>query len=122
MRKGLTRGMAGSMTGLFAVMSIASCRGRDSITLILENVDPTPLDSVVVYTTGRKYTVGTVPEGTSTRLRIGANGESHIEIELGAPSRHRLRVGTYFESGYGGRIAVRLTRDSIVAIADSITL
>jgi len=80
------------------------------------------LDSVVVLTTGRKYPVGSLAGGSSTRLRIGAGGESHIEVEHGAGMRHRLRVGTYFESGYGGKIDVRLTADSIVGIADSIMI
>ena len=98
------------------------CRGRDSITLTLENAGPVALDSVVVFTTGRSYLVGRLPGGSSKRVRIGADGESHIEIEHGRSTRHRLRVGTYFESGYGGKIDVRLTIDSILAIADSIRI
>lgn len=110
------------LVGLLTVVSALSCRGRDSITLTLENVGPVSLDSVVVYTTGRAYPVGTLAGGRSRRIRIGANGESHIEIEHGTRSRRRLRVGTYFEAGFGGKINVRLTADSIVAIADSITI
>jgi hypothetical protein len=110
------------IAALLTLLSAASCRGRDSITLTLENVGQVPLDSVVVFTTGRAYSVGSIAGGASTRLRIGANGESHIEIEHGAGSRRRLRVGTYFERGYGGKIDVRLTADSIVAIADSIRI
>jgi hypothetical protein len=66
--------------------------------------------------------VGGLAGGSSTRLRIGADGEAHIEVEHGAGMRRRLRVGTHFESGYGGKLDVRLTADSIVAIADSITI
>lgn len=110
------------LVGLLTVVSALSCRGRDSVTLTLENVGPVSLDSVVVFTTGRAYPVGTLAGGRSRRIRIGANGESHIEIEHGARSRRRLRVGTYFEAGFGGKIDVRLTADSIVAIADSITI
>lgn len=53
---------------------------------------------------------------------IGATGESHIELEHGNGARRRLRVGTYFESGYGGKIDVKLTADSVVAIVDSIRI
>jgi hypothetical protein len=110
------------IAGLLALLATAGCRSRDSITLTLENVGEAPLDSVVVFTTGRQYPVGRLPGGGSIRLRIGADGESHIEVEHGTDARRRLRVGTYFEGGYGGKIDVRLTVDSIVAIADSITI
>ena len=108
--------------GLIILLATVGCRGRDSITLTLQNVGQASLDSVVVFTTGRQYPVGRLAGGASTRLRIGADGESHIEVEHGAELRRRLRVGTYFESRLRGTIDVRLTADSVVAIADSITI
>ena len=110
------------MAGSLLLLGALSCRGHDSITLTLENVGTVSLDSVVVLTTGRHYPVGNLAAGASRRLRVGAEGESHIEVEHGTGDRRRLRVGTYFERGYGGTIQVRLTADSIVSIADSITI
>jgi len=107
---------------MFVAMIAAGCRGRDSIRLRLENVGDVPLDSVVVYTTGRQYEAGRLAPGRSTQLLIGANGESYIEIEHGVGSRRRLRVDTYFESGYTGKIEVRLRTDSIIAVIDSISI
>jgi hypothetical protein len=103
-------------------MQTLGCRGQDSLVLTLENIGPAPLDSVVVFTAGRVYPVGPVFAGASKNLRIGADGESHIEIEHGTARRTRLRVGTYFESGYSGSIHVRMTADSIVAVIDSIRI
>jgi hypothetical protein len=114
--------MQGLLLVTLALTSAFGCRGRDSVALTLENVGQTRLDSVVVFTTGRSYPIGTLLAGTSRRLMIGANGESHIEIEHGAQSRRRLVVGTYFESGYRGKINVRLTPDSVVAVIDSIRI
>jgi hypothetical protein len=105
-----------------AAAPTSSCRVGDRITLTLENVGRSQLDSVVVLTTGRSYPVGSLPAGASRRLLIGADGESHIEVEHGIQSRQRLVVGTYLESGYGGRITVRLTADSVMAISDSIRI
>jgi hypothetical protein len=99
-----------------------SCRAADRITLTLENVGQIPLDSVIIFTTGRSYPIGSIPVGASSHLLIGASGESHIEIEHGARPRRRLRVGTYFEGGYSGKINVRLTADSVVAVVDSIRI
>jgi hypothetical protein len=107
---------------ILATVPVLGCRAADSITLTLENVGRIPLDSVTVFTTGRSYPIGSVPAGASSDLLIGANGESHIEIEHGSHPRHRLRVGTYFESGYSGRINVRITADSVVAVVDSIRI
>jgi hypothetical protein len=102
--------------------ALAGCRARDSVELRLENVGAEPLESLVVYTTGREYEAGRLDAGQSTHLMIGANGESHIEIEHGIGERRRLRVGTYFESGYGGSITVHLRADSVVAVFDSIKI
>jgi hypothetical protein len=96
------------------------CRAPDRIRLMVENVGQTPLDSVIVFTTGRSYPIGTIPAGATRELLIGANGESHIELEHGRAGRRRLIVGTYFESGYRGSIRVRVTVDSVLAVLDSI--
>jgi hypothetical protein len=98
------------------------CRGRDSVVLRLENVGLTPLDSLVIFTTGRVYQAGRLAPGESKYVMIGADGESHIEVEHGRGERHRLSVGTYFEDGYGGSITVRVGADSVVAIFDSISI
>jgi hypothetical protein len=107
---------------LLAALMVLGCRAADSITLTLENVGRIPLDSVIVFTTGRSYPIGSIPAGASSDLLIGANGESHIEIEHGSHPRHRVRVSTYFEGGYSGKINVRLTADSVVAVVDSIRI
>jgi hypothetical protein len=104
-----------------------SCRAPDRIRLMVENVGQTPLDSVIVLTTGRSYPIGNIPAGTTRELPIGANGESHIELEHGRASRlrasrRRLIVGIYFESGYRGSIRVRVTADSVLAVLDSIRI
>lgn len=109
----LVMGMAGALAG---------CRGRDSIELRLENVGSAPLESLVIYRTGRPYRVGNLSPGTSMRMMVGADGESHIEVEHGRVERRRSRVGTYFESGYGGSITMRLAPDSVVAVLDSIRI
>jgi hypothetical protein len=96
------------------------CRAPDRIGLVVENVGRTPPDSVTIFTTVRSYPIGTIPAGTTRELLIGANGESHIELEHGRAGRHRLIVGTYFESGYRGSIRVRVTADSVLAVLDSI--
>jgi len=102
--------------------TLAGCRARDSVELRLENVGTEGLDSLVIYTTGREYVVGRLGPGESTHVMIGANGESHIEVEHGKGERRRLRVGIYFESGYGGSITVRLRADSVVAVFDSVKI
>jgi hypothetical protein len=107
---------------VLATVPVLGCRAADSITLTLENVGRIPLDSVIVFTTGRSYPIGSIPAGASSHLLIGANGESHIEIEHGSHPRRRLRVGTYFENGYSGKINVRLTGDSVVAVLDSVRI
>ena len=99
-----------------------SCRAPDRIRLMVENLGRTPLDSVIVLTTGRSYPIGTIPAGTTRELLIGANGESHIELEHGRAGRRRLIVGTYFESGYRGSIRVRVTADSVLTVLDSIRI
>lgn len=106
------------LAALSAVPALS--RRRDNITLTMKNIGQDPLDAVTVFTTGRAYPIGPLSAGTAKKLLIGATGESHIEIEHCDSSRHRLRVGTYFESGYRGNIEVRLTGDSVVAVLDSI--
>jgi hypothetical protein len=110
------------LLGTLALLPAFGCRGRDAIVLTLQNVGTAALDSVVVFTTGRAYRVGSLGPGASKQVLIGASGESHIEIEHGQDSRRRLRVGTYFEKGYGGKVVVRLTGDSVVAVIDSIRI
>jgi hypothetical protein len=104
------------------IIGVVGCGGPDGIRMVLRNVGDVPLDSIVVHTTGRQYQAGRVASGDSTQLLIGANGESHIEIEHGIRTRQRLRVGTYFESGYGGKIEVHLRGDSVMTVIDSITI
>lgn len=97
-------------------------RGRDNIALTVKNIGQVSLDSVMVLTTGRSYPIGPLTAGGVKRVQIGANGESHIEIEHGGDPRRRMRVGTYFENDSRGTIEVRLTGDSVFAVVDSVIL
>ena len=72
------------LVGVVTLVSALSCRGRDSITLTLENVGQVSLDSVVVFTTGRAYPVGTLARGA---LRAGT--QEHLPAGQG-----RMNAGT----------------------------
>jgi hypothetical protein len=101
------------------VVAIAACEPR-GVTFHLENGDSAPLDSVVVFTTGHKYQLGTLAPGERRTVVVDAKGESHFEIEHGVGERHRLKLGGYFEGGYSGSFFARVRRDSVLAVADSV--
>lgn len=107
-------------SGLFIlVVAIAAC-GPRGITFHLENGDSTSLDSVVVFTTGHQYQLGTLAPGERRSVVVDAKGESHFEIEHGRGQRSRLNLGGYFEGGYSGSFYARVRRDSVLAVADSV--
>lgn len=103
------------------LMVIAACgtvfdRG---VTLHLENGDSVSLDSVVVFTSGHQYFLGSLAPGERRSVVVRATGESRFEIEHGRGQRKRINLGGYFESGYRGSYFARVRRDSVLAIADS---
>lgn len=104
------------------VVAIVAC-GPRGITFQLENADSVPLDSVVVFTTGHQYPLGTLAPGERRSVVVTSKGESHFEIEhgVGVGQRHRLKIGGYFEGGYRGNFFARVRRDSVLTVADSVT-
>jgi hypothetical protein len=96
--------LLGILVVTLAVAPALGCRGRDSVALTLENVGQIPLDSVVVFTTGRSYPIGSLSAGGPRRLMIGATGESHIEVEHGTQRRRRLVVDTISRVGMAARL------------------
>lgn len=101
------------------VVAIAAC-GPRGVTFQLENGDSVPLDSVVVFTTGHEYRLGTLAPGERRSIVVSAKGESGFEIEHGRDQRQRLQIGGYFESGYRGTFFARVRRDTVLTLADSI--
>jgi len=93
-----------------------------SILVVVRNVGDAPLLRATVYVTGNPYALGTLARGARRRVFVRARGESHIEIEREASSgqRRRLFVGTYFEAGYVGRIAIDITDDAIVSVDEDL--
>jgi hypothetical protein len=75
------------------VVAIAACEPR-GVTFHLENGDSAPLDSVVVFTTGHKYQLGTLAPGERRTVVVDAKGESHFEIDTGSSLVDILRAAT----------------------------
>lgn len=90
--------------------------GTSGVEFTLQNVSATPLDSVVVYTTGHTYLLGNVPAGTSRTIQVEAVSDSHIEVEHGTGTRSRLVVDTYFGKGYSGTVTAAVQPDSVVRV------
>lgn len=106
--------------GLAALALLGAGCGRGGVELTLRNRSATPLDAVVVYTSGHRYEVGALPPGGARVLRVEAEGESHVEVEHGAPRPRRLRIDTYFERGYRGSIAADLTPDTVLSVVSRV--
>ena len=94
---------------------------QPGIDLTLTNDAAVPLDSVVVYTTGFSYPIGDLAPDETHNLKVNSTGESHIEVEHGAPSaRRRLILGLYFEERYRGSATARVSTDSVLSLTSRI--
>ena len=106
---------AATLSAMLLGSALLGC-GAPGVEFTLQNVSATALDSVVVYTTGHTYLLGTVPPGTSRAIQVEAVGDSHIEVEHGTGTRSRLVVDTYFGKGYSGTVTAAVGPDSVVRV------
>ena len=102
----------------------AGCQSKTNIAVIVRNVDPKLLDSVVVFVTANSYQLGNIQSGDSAIIKVFPRGDSHLEIEATSANnvRKRLVAGTYFGTGYSGFIRATINADSILDIQHSINI
>lgn len=91
---------------------------RSGVVVIVRNVGSEPLHSVIVHVTGNSYQIGDIDVGATKKVKVVAQGESHVEIEHG--NQKRLVVDCYFESVYKGKIIVEVTSDQVVNVKQDI--
>jgi len=109
--------------GLALLVLTAACGSLLGIRLHVHNAGDQMLTTVVIHVTGNRYEVGDLAAGATRSLWIEATGESHVEIEHGRDgNRSRLRVDTYFEAGYAGRLSVEVDADRILHVDDRIRI
>jgi hypothetical protein len=97
---------------------------RHRLTVAISNEGPHELRSVVVYVTGRSYSLGDLTVGESRAVYVEPISESNVELEfvdfLGKTKR--LNAGGYFEPGYQGTFTVRIESDDIHQVEDGVGL
>ena len=105
-----------------AVYLLSDSRNRFVEAMII-NVGPRPMEDVIVYVTGKQYSLGGIDIGASATAKVSPRGESHIEVSYSSNGRpNRLAVDCYFERGYSGRITVEVENDSIKRVTNNIKL
>ena len=110
----------GSACAVLAVLTLYLECGR-GVELRLRNRTATPLHNVIVYVTGRTYTIDKIAVGEVARLHVKPTSESDIKVSL--PGRaERLTVEAYFEPGYGGYVYAEVTAKGIANVRDEIRL
>src|SRR5262245_29457254 len=79
------------------------------VRVTVANEGTTLMRDVVVHVTGRSYSVGDLPPGSSKSVRVLPSSESHVEIEFTDEQDQRVRLasGPFFEPGYRGEVRIR---------------
>jgi hypothetical protein len=118
------RVLAGSLTVVaIGVVGLVWSFWNRGVTVILRNTDSATLSGVVVHVTGRDYSVGDMPAGSTRRVLVEPTGESHVEISQQlADGRGRISVSCYFEAGSSGEIEIHLSRTSVMMVDNQITV
>ncbi|OPZ97574.1 MAG: hypothetical protein BWY71_01560 [Planctomycetes bacterium ADurb.Bin412] len=107
------------ITGLvLIIVSAALFYLRGGIMVIIHNVGTEPLQAVVVHVTGNSYPQGDIAAGATKRVKVQAQGESHIELTYGE-GKH-LVVDCYFEGGNKGKITAEVTSHEVIRVEQDI--
>jgi len=100
------------------VLLVAGCSVVDNYgaEVFIENVGTVPLTAVEVVVTGAAYTIETIPPGETRSVKVYPNGESSLSLALTdeAGQSTQLDVNVYFESGYRGRLDLKVTQSELV--------
>lgn len=89
----------------------------DGVTFVVKNVGNETIRSVVVYVTGKSYSIGDIEPGNSKSVLLNPTSESHVELTFSGHSR--LTIDCYFEHGYSGTLAAEITVEKVVTVKDS---
>jgi hypothetical protein len=93
------------------------------VTVVVRNKDSDALHGVTLHVTGRDYSIGDMPPGSTRSVVVEPTGASRIEISQQlAGGRGRVPVDCYFEGGYSGEIRIELSRASADVVHNRISV
>ena len=117
-------GLGGVVRGtrfLLAVLGLMPCLGCQSgILLTVTNEGPGALASLRAHTSGYSFDLGDLPAGSSSKVRVRAREDSHVQLEYGRIAPARLVLDVYFGPGYRGSIEAKVRSDSVVELRSSL--
>ncbi|MEO1589900.1 MAG: hypothetical protein AAFU71_01275 [Cyanobacteria bacterium J06632_22] len=100
------------------VLLVAGCSIVDNYgaEVFIENVGTAPLTGVDVVVTGATYSLKPIPPGETRSVKVYPKGESSLSLVLTdeAGQSTQLDVNVYFESGYRGRLDLKVTQSELV--------
>ncbi len=106
------------LAGVVLAVLVVGLTSLSGVEVEIVNLSPTVMQNVTVDVTGASYSIGDIPAGSSSSVKVEPRGESSILIKHSdnAGEQHTLFIDTYIEGGYSGKITAHVKNIKLTPI------
>jgi hypothetical protein len=87
------------------------------VLITLENVGDVPLRDMIVYVSGREYSLGDLPAGHAISVRVVSGRDSGVELGFTNPlgEQKRLKTQGYVTTSYRGKMKYQINAERVIS-------